>query len=140
MMKILKKSSLLLVLLFSFSTVKAQQTDEKSKMLLNALVEVNGGYNKLSSKKDVQFTYVYDNFDKGKDVSVERHIFHGEHSWASYSQHDINVLPKVKGEAVQSLVDGKPQLTLAGKASTNEKALGGTVFLRKVNLYWFAKR
>lgn len=124
-------------MLFSFSTIKAQ-TDEKSKLLLDALVEVNGGYKKLSAKKDVEFTYVYDNFDKGKDVSTERYIFNGEHSWASYKHHEIHILPEKSGEAIQSLVDGKPQLSLNGKAFTNKKDVDFTVFLRKVNLYWFA--
>jgi hypothetical protein len=118
--------------------ITAQNTDTKSAELLDALEAVNGGYEKLATKKDVQFNYVYDNFEKGKDVSLERHIFNGEQSWASYSQHDLNVLPGKRGTAVQSLVDGKPALTLNGKAITDAKAIGGTKFLREVNFYWFA--
>lgn len=118
-------------------TINAQNTDEKSAGLLDALVAINGGYETLAAKKDVQFHYVYDNFDKGKDVSIERHIFDGEHSWASYEQHDLNVMPGTKGTAIQSYVDNTPALTLDGKAITDDKAIGGTVFLRKVNFYWF---
>ena len=118
-------------------SMHAQNTDAKSAELLDALVAVNGGYQTLAAKKDVQFHYVYDNFDKGKDVSTERHIFHGEHSWASYEQHDLNVMPGKKGIAIQSYVDSTPALTLDGKAITDQEAIGGTIFLRKVNFYWF---
>ncbi len=137
-MKTIQLKIRLLSLLFLFTIAsKAQSGDEKSLDLLNSLVKVNGGYAHLASKKDVQFNYLYDNFKAGKDVSLERHIFDGEHSWASYDHHDRNVLPKQKGKAIQSLVNGKPALTLEGKPIIDEKALGGTVFLRKVNFFWF---
>ena len=129
-------ASILVPLVFTLS-INAQNTDAKSAELLDALVAVNGGYKTLAAKKDVQFHYVYDNFDKGKDVSTERHIFHGEHSWASYDRHDLNVMPGKKGTAIQSYVDSKPALTLDGNPITEPKAIGGTIFLRKVNFYWF---
>ncbi len=75
----------LFALIASFiSLLHAQQTEAKPNELLNALIEVNGGYKHIASKKDVQFTYIYDNQAKGKDVSTERHIFNDEHSWAYY--------------------------------------------------------
>lgn len=126
----------MLAICFPIQNVKAQ-ADDKSKSLINALISVNGGYKKLAAKKDFEFNYVYDNFDMGKDVSIERHIIHGEQSWASYKTHQRNVLPTQEGTAVQALVDEKPMLTLNGKQITDEKALGGTIFLRKVNFYWF---
>ena len=129
-------ASILVALVITFS-IHAQNVDVKSAALLDALDAKTGGYQTLAAKKDVQFHYVYDNFDKGIDVSTERHIFNGEHSWATYKQHDLNVMPGAKGTAVQSYVDSKPALTLDGKAITDEKALGGTEFLRKVNFYWF---
>ena len=129
-------SSYFVALLFVVTSI-AQNTDTKSSELLDALVSVNGGYEHLATKKDVQFHYVYNNFEAGKDVSTERHIFDGEHSWASYEQHDLNVMPGQKGIALQSLVDGTPALSLDGKAITDAEAIGGTVFSRKVNFYWF---
>ncbi len=120
------------------SPLSAQKIDAKSKMLYTALEKVNGGYKKLAKKKDVQFMYYYDDKAKGMDVSMEKHIFNGEHSWAEYTKHPVNVLPGQPGVAVQSLVNNKPAITLAGKKVMDEQALGGTVFLRKVNLYWFA--
>jgi hypothetical protein len=134
----LKVTPLIVTTIFLFSSeIKAQKGDEKSLELLNALVKENGGYQHLASKKDVEFNYSYDNFDAGKDVSLERHIFHGEHSWGLYKHHERNVLPKQKGTAIQSLVYGKPALTLEGKVISDEKAIEGTIFLRKVNFYWF---
>ncbi|MFT6415395.1 MAG: hypothetical protein ACJARZ_000731 [Dokdonia sp.] len=133
----MKSISSFVVAFVCLSTLNAQNTDAKSAKLLNALVAVNGGYEQLAVKKDVQFHYVYDNFEKGKDISTERHIFDGEHSWASYEQHDLNVMPGQEGIALQSLVDGTPAITLDGKTITDAKAIGGTVFLRKVNFYWF---
>ncbi|RKR13222.1 hypothetical protein CLV91_1937 [Maribacter vaceletii] len=134
-----KTKSLIAFVLIAFIGLQYMnaQTDVKSKELINALVLVNGGYEKLASKKDVSFSYKYDNFDKGYDLSTEKHIFDGEHSMAIYTHHDINVLPKQEGDAVQSLVDGKAQLTLDGKAIKDAKNIGATVFLRKVNSYWF---
>lgn len=125
------------IVIVNGNSLLAQKSDAKSKVLLNALTEVNGGYQKIAAKKDVQFTYIYDNMDKGKDVSTERHIFNGEHSWASYKVHQRNVLPNQEGLAIQSLVNGKPALSLDGNPISDEKALAGTVFLRKVNFYWF---
>ena len=124
--------------LFVLTAANAQKIDAKSQMLYDALEGVNGGYKKLAKKKDVQFMYYYDDKAKGMDISMEKHIFDGEHSWAEYKQHPVNVLPDMKGTAVQSLVMNKPAVTLDGKKIMDEAALGGTVFLRKVNLYWFA--
>lgn len=135
-MKAFKKILQAAAICFALNTNFAQ-TASKSAQLIDALVAVNGGYEKLASKKDVQFTYIYDNFDQGRDVSTERHIFDGEHSWGSYKEHKRNVLPDKEGLAIQSLVYGKPSLSLDGKEITDEKALGATVFLRKVNFYWF---
>jgi len=114
------------------------QADGKSKEVLANMISVVGNYDKLKSKKDVQFHYTYDNFDAGQDISVERLIFDGEHSWATYGRHDRNVLPGKEGVAQQSLINGVPQLTLNGKFITDKEALGGTVFIREVNPFWFS--
>ena len=128
----------LCILLFVFGTNNAwAQSDAKSAKLIDNMMSVTGDYAKLWAKKDVSFNYVYDNFDAGKDVSQERLIFDGEHTWASYSVHQRNVLPKEVGVAEQSLIDGKPQLTLNGKFVRAKEALGATVFIREVNPFWF---
>ena len=131
------KHTCLVVGLFALNIASAQ-TDVQSKKLINNMIEIIGNYDKLKEKKDVQFNYVYDNFEAGRDVSVEKLIFDGEHSWASYSEHDRNVLPGQAGEAKQSLIHGKPQLTLNGQFVTDQKALDATVFIREVNPFWFS--
>lgn len=134
----LTKNCIWIVLLLSISFTISAQTDAQSKKLLDKMQSVVGDYAKLRAKKDVSFNYVYDNFDAGKDVSQERLIFDGEHSWASYSTHQRNVLPKQEGIAEQSLINGVPQITLDGKFVTDKEALGATVFIREVNLFWFS--
>jgi len=124
-------------MVFGASSVTAQ-TDAKSKKIIDKMISVTGNYAKLRAKKDVQFDYIYDNFDAGRDVSKERLIFDGEQSWASYTEHQRNVLPEQEGIAEQSLINGKPQVTLNGKFITDAKALGSTKFIREVNPYWFS--
>jgi len=133
---LLKASTWIFLLVFGVNTTFAQ-TDAKVTELLDKMIGVTGDYSKLRAKNDVSFNYVYDNFDAGKDVSQERLIFDGEQSWASYSTHQRNVLPKQEGVAEQSLINGVPQLTLNGKFVTDKEALGATVFIREVNPFWF---
>ncbi len=130
--------TLMLVLSFTVFATAQQNTDAKSAKLLNSLKEVNGGWQKLAAKKDVQYTYVYNDFTKGTDLSTERYIFDGEASWAEYKQHEANVMPGTEGTVKQSVVNGKAKITLAGKNITDQKAIEGTQFMRSVNFFWFA--
>ena len=116
----------------------SQAQDAKAKMLLEKVVTANGGWNKLYKLKDVQFDYNYEyvGADK-KDVSVERYIFEGEHSWAKYSRHQINVFPDKDGVATQAYVNGKPSVALDGKMIDKQENVGAALFLRKANYYWF---
>lgn len=135
-----KISSILLCILMLSSTLalEAQDLDDKSQELITKLTALNGGYQLLASKKDVEFTYVYEVLGKGKDVSLERYIFDGEHSWAKYTTHERHVLPNDKGVAMQSTVNGKSKITLDGKEILDPNEIKWTVFLRKVNFYWFS--
>ena len=45
-----------------------------SKSLMSKMYDVTGDYADLWKKKDVQFDYLYDNFDAGKDVLSLIHI------------------------------------------------------------------
>lgn len=121
---------------FSAFTTNESETDPKSKSLLKALVAVNGGWQKLASKKDIEFTYVYHDFTKGKDVSKERYIFDGEVSWGEYEQHEVNILPKSKGLVRQFKKDGISKVTLEGKHVTTEEAIKSADFFRSVNYFW----
>lgn len=126
----------LMLVLFTVQ-LHAQQADSKSKSLMSDMHKVTGDYGDLWQKKDVQFDYLYDNFAAGKDVSQERFIIDGEHTWARYTTHERNVLPGQEGVVEQSLIDGVPQVTLSGKFVKDEAALGGTKFIRQVNPFWF---
>lgn len=125
--------------LFSAFTISNNYSDKdpKSEILIKSLIKKNGGWEKLASKKDVEFTYTYHDLAKGKDVSTERYIFDGGNSWGEYSQHEVNVMPDKKGAIVQCLINGKPEVSFEGNPVNDPKALGGTAFLRSANYFWF---
>jgi len=138
-MKLFKFTFLALVLFMGTAfTTYDHGTDPKSKALIEALYEVNGGWNKIASMKDVQYTYVYNDFSKGIDMSTERYIFDGEASWGKYTQHEANVMPGKEGVAIQCHANGTSKMSLAGENITDPAALGLTTFLRPANYYWFA--
>ncbi len=123
------------IALFSFST-EHPESDAKALALIKAMYKVNGGWEKLASKNDVEFTYVYNSNGK-MDISTERYIFDNEASWAKYSRHEVNVMPEEKGTVKQCLMDGNPMISLNGEAVADPQALGGTAFLRSANYFWF---
>ncbi len=127
------------MLAFLFSgALFAQQSDAKATQMLKDAAMATGGWDKLYSMNDVSYDYDYRYVGTGKaDVSEERYIFEGEHSYGRYSQHDINVAPGMEGEAVQSLVKGEPVIVVGGKMKTEPEMIGGTDFLRRANYYWF---
>jgi len=139
-MNTLFKTTFLVILstFISQLTFGQKEIDAKSRQVIDNMISVVGSYEKLWSLNDVEFHYVYDNFDAGRDVSDEKLIFDGESTWARYTEHKRNVLPKQEGIAEQSLINGKAQLTLNGKFVTDEKALGATTFIREVNPFWFS--
>lgn len=139
-MKTIFKSVIMLALfgIASQSAIAQKQIDAKSRMILDNMKKVVGSYDDFRKMKDVQFDYIYDNFDAGKDVSQEKFIIAGESTWAKYTVHQRNVLPGKEGMVEQSLINGKAQITLNGKFVTDEQAVGGTVFIREVNPFWFS--
>lgn len=123
-------------LFFSMSSAMAQQPDPTQ--LITQMQEAMGGWDKLYALKDVEFTYDYYSPQQGvRDLSTERYIFEGEHSWAKYSTHQINVLPDQPGEAIQSLVNNQATISHQGKLLTDPQVLGGAEFLRRANYFWF---
>lgn len=74
---------LIIFAILSHLPIQAQKADERSAFLLNKLIEVNGGFEKLLKAEDVQFTHtkvVYGN----RRESKEKLIFKGEHSLSVY--------------------------------------------------------
>ncbi len=125
------------VAVFSAFTLGTTGTDSKSQELLDALKKVNGGWKKIAAKKDVEYSYIYHDFSKGKDISTERYIFDGEASWAKYPHHNVHVLPGQGGVVKQCLMNGNAKVTLDGNNITDPAAIGGAQFLRTVNFFWF---
>jgi len=126
------------VLLFLITGSLAAQSDARGQKLLQDIGKAAGGWEKLWEQKDVSYTYDYHYAGTEKrDLSTERYLFDGEHSWAKYTQHDINVAPGMPGEVTQSVVNGKPYIKVAGKMMDDVEMLGGTSFLRSANYFWF---
>ena len=79
-------------LLFLIAGTLAAQSDAKAEMLLKEVVKASGAWDKLWAQNDV--SYVYDYHYAGTEkrpLSTERYLFDGEHFWAEYTQHDINI-------------------------------------------------
>ncbi len=129
------KNGLLAIMTLTAMSVSAQDTNPTE--LIQKMEAAMGGWDLLWSQNDVEFQYDYVYADGKADLSTERYIFEGEHSWAKYTQHDINAMPGKEGEVIQSLVDNQAVCTLAGEAMTDAQVVGGTDFLRRANYFWF---
>ena len=126
----------LVAILFQVITAFGQQPNPTK--LIQEMQTAVGGWDKLYALNDVEFEYDYHYPQQGiKDVSVERYIFEGEHSWAKYSTHQINAMPKAEGEVIQACVNNKATCSLNGKPVDNPEVIGGTDFLRRANYFWF---
>ena len=134
----LKLSTTLLLSALTAASLFAQSDAKATKILKNVEAAL-GGWDKMYDMKDVEYSYDYRYVGNGQaDVRTERYIFEGEHSYARYTQHDINVGPKGTDDVVvQSYVNGKPAVKVGGKMNTSPEMVGGAAFLRPTNYYWF---
>ena len=103
--------------------------------IIKAIAEASGGWNNVWDLNDVEYDYTYEQGGK-KDISKERYIFKGEHSWGSYTTHQVNVLPPSEQVIVQNFVNGKATASIDGKETTDPKVVGTSSFLRQVNYFW----
>ena len=129
----------LLASVLTFGLTSAKTIDGPSpQKLIKKMEKAMGGWNKLYKLKDVQFAYNYEYPGQNKkDHSIEKYIFEGEHSWAKYDVHQINVMPEAGGEVIQSYVNHKAYMSHDGKMMTDDASIGLSQFLRKANYYWF---
>lgn len=133
----MKTIQLFFLLFVSLSGTALAQSDEKAQALLSEMETALGGWDKLWSQGDVSYTYDYHYPASGqRDLSTERYIFEGEHSWAKYTQHDINVMPGKEGTVVQALVDGQAAVKMGDKMMEDPQVVGGAEFLRRANYFW----
>ncbi len=111
-----------------------QKTPEE---LIGQMVDAVGGLEALKDLRDVQFEYTYHDLAAGqRDVSLERYLFDGELSWASYKIKEKS-FPDVEGELVQGYNGKESWCTVDGKPVDDERLLRMADFLRKTNYYWF---
>ena len=134
-----KLLSVVIISMFSFSFGLISESDNKATELIQKVEQAVGGWENLWTKNDVTYQYDYCYPQSGKcDVSEERYIFEGEHSWAKYTRHEVNVMKGVEGTVVQSLVNDKASCVLNQKSITTQEDIGTCNFLRKANYFWFS--
>lgn len=127
--------SLLIFTFFSFTLIAQKKNPTQ---LIQEMETALGGWDKLYAQHDVEFQYDYHYPGEDiRDVSTERYIFEGEHSWAKYETHQINVLKDQQGTVVQCYNGSDAAISLNGKKIDNPQAIGGSQFLRKANYFWF---
>lgn len=132
------KTALILGAVISVFSFTNPLHGDDPKEMIQKMEQAMGGWDKMYALNDVQFTYNYEYPAQGKkDVSIEKYIFEGEHSWAKYTTHQINVLPEKEGEVIQSLIGNEITVTHNGEKMTDEASMGLGTFLRKANYYWF---
>ena len=116
----------------------AAEEPNQGKALVQEMVEAIGGVETLKSLKDVEYehTYYVPAEDK-RDISLERYIFDGEHSWAKYTTRTKWVMPDIEGEIIQGYDGNESWVTVDGKLTEDSVALRLGDFFRKTNFYWF---
>ena len=108
----------------------------KAHQLVYQTVEKIGNYSKLSSKKDVIYTYTYKTPDGKTDTSTEKYIFNNELSYGLYTKHE-RTLTHLTGNIEQGY-DGKEfWLKNNGEIILDSIALKRVAFNRPTNFYWF---
>ena len=129
----------LLVSAVTFSLTSATIADGPTPQeMIKKMEKAMGGWNNMYDLKDVQFSYNYEYPGQNKrDHSIEKYIFEGEHSWAKYDVHQINVMPDADGMVIQSYVHNQAAMSHEGKMMKDEASVGLSQFLRKANYYWF---
>lgn len=116
---------------FAFTPVK------DPKALVEQMVMMVGGIERLYELRDVEYTYTVRDAESGKqDVSLERYIFDGELSWARYSERQ-KTLPDLEGELIQGFDGQTSWATLDGEPIRDKQAMRRVDFSRKTNYYWF---
>ena len=130
-----KKYAFILLLCLSLG-LNAQKD---AKQLIEQMVEANGGKDAFYALKNVNYQYTYHNLSKNKkDVSMEKYVFDGEKSWASFSVRENMMSPKIKGKMIQSYNGKTTWTSIDGNLTTDKTIHRLSDFLRKTNYYWFA--
>ena len=106
--------------------------------LISAMTEAMGGVDGYRKLKDVTYSLVYrDTIEKVQDVSIEKYIYDGELSLATYTEHTKNVFPKSSNPVTQAW-NGKEAWVIAdGNFIPAEPAKRMAKFARNTAFFWF---
>lgn len=110
--------------------------DAKSRALLERLEARIGTYADLLEKGDIELKYNYDAVGRGQNISLERHIYDGEHSWASFQTHFIKEFDATAGTLQQSLVNHVTTAKVGEEEVSGPEVDQSVRFHRQVNFYW----
>jgi hypothetical protein len=125
-----------LAAVFLLPVTNAQTMDRKSRELLDKLESRIGSYDRLLEKRDIEVKYVYHSFKNGLNITRERFIYDGEHSWAEYQTHFLPEYDATAGTLRQALIHDQPYASIDGRV-LNDAALADNILLhRRVNFYW----
>ncbi|MDA7916738.1 hypothetical protein N9B49_00800 [bacterium] len=125
-----------LAVVFLLPVMNAQTMDRKSRELLDKLESRIGTHERLLEKRDIEVKYVYHSFKNGLNITRERFIYDGEHSWAEYQTHFLPEYDVTAGTLRQALVHDQPYASIDGEM-LNDAALADNILLhRRVNFYW----
>ncbi len=129
---------LLIVASLFLSNEKYEDAHLDAKKIIALMEKSLGGKEKFYNMKDVKFDYTFEYVESGKkDVSEERMIFDGEHSYAKYTYHKSLVMPQEEGDVIHSWLNGKAYVFHNGASINDEKMLKSCEGIRKANYYWF---
>jgi len=125
-------------LLLPTQTLLGQKPALTPEKLISKMEEALGGKDNFYKLHDVQFDYTFEYTESGKkDVSVEKMIFDGEHTWAKYTSHNAIVMPDKKGDVIHAIINGEAFVHHNGQLLNDEKILRSCRGIREANYYWF---
>ncbi len=105
---------------------------------IESMVSKVGSMQALRELSDVTYRYTFHDLVKDrKDISLERYLFEGERSWASYETHDHLVMPEANGKVIQAFDGEATWVTLNDSIIESETMIQSANFLRRANFYWF---
>ncbi len=129
--------SLLIAVLAVVVLVAPAEAAKDPEALIAGVVDAVGGAGALHARQDVEYTYLYRRPDGKLDVSLERYVFDGELSWASYPVHE-GFIEDSPLEITQGYDGESSWIALGGDRLGAPQASKMADFLRKTNYYWFS--
>lgn len=126
-----------LLIFFAGGNALFAQSVDGARALIDQVIAANGSLERLHALGDVSLHYTLRDVASGNtDVSVERYIFDGEHSFAHYLNREMYAAPGQEGTYTQ-FYNGKETVTRLNEEVLTEQAAYVGHFLRKTNFYWF---